>query len=258
MAGPLETEIRDDARDGLVLDQVVPSELTSSSSLSIHWRGGGFLGHHWLLGEFHAEILADATGANQSHGTVRPTAQAREGAQFFPAWNENELWFKFRFPRFGLTFVSQAPVRNAAEITSIPPFRTPYQLSQPTTLSHSRWRWLRVKIAQCVVRTMAEEHLNAKLISIRRVGAKVVIVADVINESDRATVDAVWSLSLASPSTSSAQIGRVKLQKDHPERITVTLEGRAVSGECKVCFRAGVLGPADLEGATTAPALVTI
>ena len=264
MVGPMETELLDRTRDGAPIESA--TGLGPDSELELRWRDGRFLGRHWLLGDVHAEMRSTTSarepGEDPSGGVVQPIGRrdpSRASGGFFPAHNENRLWFTFRFPRLRLAFEHEEPVRNAAEITQIPPYGTPFPLREPGWLRELRWRWLKLRIAACVVRTMAEEHLQADVVDIRRVAPDVVDVdVDVSNRSPVGTVQVVWGLSAVQGDARINEVGRVTLRGRKPRRVTVRLQGRALTGDCEVCFRVGVVAPRQLGGAASAGVVATL
>jgi hypothetical protein len=254
-AGPLETVVEDER--GQVLDSVSRDELSPDSTLTIRWTGGGFFARHWLLGEIAIEALAgnrDSEAA--STGTVRPVAveggEGRSAARaFFPARNENELWFRIRVPRFGLVFENEEPVVNEAEITQIPPVGSVYKLRAPVLFRSPRRRGLKLRIAACVVQTLAEEHLEATVIEVKRDGDDVIVEAEVRNTSPLDRVTVLWAVAAVSGGETARAHGRERLKR-RPKRIKMRLPGAAKGQGCDTCFRAGIVAPAPLSGSTSA------
>lgn len=254
-AGPLETVVENE--HGQVLASVSREELSPDSTLTIRWTGGGFFARHWLLGEIVMEALAGERGSEAaSTGTVRPVA--REEAEgrftaktFFPARNENELWFRIRVPRFGLVFENEEPVVNEAEITQVPPVGSVYKLREPVLFRSQRWQRLKLRIAACVVQTLAEEHLEAAVIEIRREGDDMIVEAEVRNTSPVDRVAVLWAVTAVSGGETARAHGRERLKRQ-PKRIRIRLAGAAKGQDCDTCFRAGIVDPVPLNGSASA------
>jgi hypothetical protein len=248
----MDTEVREKGGANRLLDEL-GGEIPADATLEVVWRDGHFLGRHWLLGEIRADLSTE--GPTVSRGVLQALHAGAGPKRFFPATNENQLWFVFGLPRFRITLAHTEPVINRADINGIPPYEILYPLREPVTLRSVRWRWLKFRIASCVVKTMAEEGLRANVIDIRRRGNDAIVVVNVTNVSAADEIDVVWSVTATTDEFKSSNSGRAVVGRT-PTRIEMELRGVA-AGKCKVCSRIGILEPRMLSGAATAPAVAS-
>lgn len=256
--GPLDTQVTRTDTPLTALTEFHEGQLDEAVPLNIRWTGGGFRGRHWLLGKFgfdvkpaQGELGAAATG---STGTVVPaTTNVRPEGVYFPAINDNELWFSARVGALG-DLDQLGPVRNSAVIRQIPPIGTEYRLREPVAFRSARWARLQARIIECVVETLAEENLDAQVRTIAREGEEVVVVVDVWNRTESRVIRLVWHAEATSSSGSDTREGAAWLTRRR--RIRIRFDGRLLADDCEVCLRAGTKGRRS-KGAFSAEAALS-
>lgn len=98
----------------------------AQSPIEMEWYQNKFVGHHWLLGDFKAELAPDRV----SRGTV--TRVEGESVIGGSAVNTNDFFLDFQFRRFpALTMRNITPIRNSALVSAIPPTGSVFRLEQP-------------------------------------------------------------------------------------------------------------------------------
>jgi hypothetical protein len=116
------------------------ADLHPESVLRVRWKRLEFFGQHRLLGRVEIRMLTEkSTGRVESLARSTRLLQASWLADslppandsFFPAINENRLYFRISLPRFGLEFENYEPAVNGAVINQILPLSTLYTLQSP-------------------------------------------------------------------------------------------------------------------------------
>lgn len=184
------------------------------SSLSVRWHRLDFIGRHPLLGLLEVRLA----GPHHSQGIIRSlaaegveipelfrTAMARVPAPirteipaskpaegFFPAFNQNEIYFAISVPRLGAVFHASEPVRNASIVWQVPPVGSTYvlmnrptfdQISGPVQLPS-------ITVEECIL-TMSKllDALGVRPVRIRRGPHGTTIVdVELINRSHEPTL----------------------------------------------------------------------
>lgn len=133
-------------------------DLSADSVLRVKWNRLNFFTDHWFLGrvEINMRTLESAGRVWSLENPSLTNAPAWLGdlpkstGSFFPAYNENHLYFSVSIPRFGLTFENKEPVVNGAVINEIPPLGTNYKMKQPAVFkATNRFLPLSVVIEEC-------------------------------------------------------------------------------------------------------------
>lgn len=241
--GFMETEVTDKNTRAPVRER----DLRTDTELDITWKTCHFLARHPLLGDVHID-LDDRRGP--SRGTVisraRHTGADRGG--FFPAYNENRLYFRIQLPRAGVEYTSELPIINSAEIRAIPPIGVPYHLSAPVVFKANR-RWLpSLKVLLCVVRMMNEERLRLVVESASVSQGRGQLVVRIENTSGSSPVKLFWHVSAPEGVIAAPAMGMLDMHRP-VDRIRVELDGRSRPGAAAVKFSAGIVDPSSTPGA---------
>lgn len=116
------------------------ADLHPDTILRVRWKRLEFFSQHPVLGRIEIKMITEkSTGRVQSLARSKPMLETSwlqdtpmsMSKEFFPAANENRLYFRISLPRFGLEFENTEPVVNVALIEQIPPVSTLYKLQAP-------------------------------------------------------------------------------------------------------------------------------
>ena len=120
------------------------ADLHPDTILRVRWKRLEFFSEHHVLGPIEIKMITDkSTGRVQSLSRTQPLisvawlpdAVPLASQTFFPAVNENRLYFQISLPKLGLQFENEDPVVNGAFINQIPPLSTLYRLQDPVRFS---------------------------------------------------------------------------------------------------------------------------
>ncbi|HLY80667.1 MAG TPA: hypothetical protein VKQ70_14900 [Caulobacteraceae bacterium] len=136
------------------------ADLPRDTVLRVKWDRLTFFGRDSILGPIVISLknkpsLGRVTSLS-SHDLDRskiwielPRLSA-EHDSFFPAYNENALYFEMRVPRFSAIFENEFPVQNAAVVSHIPPEGVDYFLKAPVTFQRTAgWIPIDISIVEC-------------------------------------------------------------------------------------------------------------
>jgi hypothetical protein len=156
------------------------ADLHPDTILRVRWKRLEFFSEHPVLGRIEIKMITDkSTGRVQSLARTRPVlttnwlndALPPPGTGFFPAVNENRLYFKISLPRFGLDFENSEPVVNGAVIDQIPPLSTLYRLQGPVVFkSTSRLAPLSMTLEKCRMAMAVLRDINLAVESLVKTG----------------------------------------------------------------------------------------
>lgn len=173
------------------------ADLPSDTILRLRWDRLSFYGQDSVLGAVNIHIdTARSLGrvrslsgaATQSFASwldAKPT-----GGTFFPAVNENRLYFTVEVPRFGIVAKNDSPVVNGAVINAIPPQGEEYRLQNPVAFrSTSRFMPLTVTLEDCQMAMSVLQAIRLEVVSLQKLADDVArLTVRAYNES---SVDAV-------------------------------------------------------------------
>ena len=133
-------------------------DLPTSTVLRVRWERLTFNGEDPILGPVQIDMITQpSTGrvyslANPSRGDFGDwLIEGTESAAntFFPAVNENRLYFTIHIPRFGIRMRNSEPVDNGAVIDAIPPKGINYRLKRPVSIRGPRLLPVRASLENC-------------------------------------------------------------------------------------------------------------
>jgi hypothetical protein len=158
------------------------ADLPPESILRVRWDRLTFYGEDPVLGSISIELdTARSLGRVRSLGTPGArtfanwiNAEKRPGGTFFPAINENRLYFTVNVPRFGVTARNDIPVVNGAVINAIPPQGEEYRLQQPVTFrSTRRLLPLSVTLQNCQMAMSVLQAISLEVVELRKISDNV-------------------------------------------------------------------------------------
>jgi hypothetical protein len=200
-------------------------------------------------------VEIDLDSERRASGEVVPVVDPERRSRtesFFPARNENELFFKIRIPRFGLRFENRDPVLNSSEITRIPPFYSIYHLDKKVRFHSRSWLPIPIDVVSCIIETMIEESLGLRVDNVAQVGRRLDVDFTLNNSTTADRVLVVWSLTGPDGTEASPKYGRVKMKRSEIQaRASLNVGPR--TGPLELCLRAGVLNPFGVKGAAAVP-----
>lgn len=170
------------------------ADLHPDTILRVRWKRLQFFSEHPVLGRIEIKMISEkSTGRVQSLARAKPLLSGwiqdafppNQGHSFFPAINENRLYFRISLPRFGLEFENDEPVVNGAVIEQIPPLSTAYRLQKPVQFrSASRLNPFTMTLENCRMAMAVLRDIKLTVESLTKTGentSRLVVVAT--NES---------------------------------------------------------------------------
>lgn len=222
----------------------------------MRWRGGGFVGEHWLLGKVRIGFDPSRESGGEIYGF------RREGDQVL-ATHRNQFNFTFSFARLpGVRFTTATPIVNEAEITGIPPIGATYVLpddekSRSLLRAGSEKPMGTVDFDYCEITILPEQNITLEVTETRAVAGAVIVTVKLTNltsESVRATYFVVDHEPEVTPS------GDAIFFNIRPHGVatkTFELRSRAVGRTFEMPLYAGVYRPRHLRGSAMTTLSVT-
>lgn len=221
-------------------------DLDSDTVLRVRWDRLNFYATHPLMGPIRLKIDSQRSGGrvhSRKSGRVKDTdLWFSKGLDlpddgYFPAVNENRLFFNLEVPRFGLLYRNETPVVNGAIIDQIPPDNIEYELHSP----------VRFKSGSPMAPAITLENCRMAMALLERVGVEVSrmeVAGDITTVTFEIKVDDPppgAQLGIVGDSTSNVGFAPVEQFFDiGAERVTkqvaFDLSGALWPGTASVCF----------------------
>ena len=121
-------------------------DLPPDTVLRVRWDRLNFFGYHSFLGPVRIKMNTLNSGGRVhsiASDRISQTAlwfkndHAFQPDGYFPAVNENRLYFELEIPRFKLAYRNHDPVINGAVIDQVPPDNIEYELKEPVRFKSS-------------------------------------------------------------------------------------------------------------------------
>lgn len=238
---------------------VLPAELTHkifdpqdpTAEVRFDWYQNTFVGRHWLLGEFRAELQRDVA----STGSLKAST---DGLEFGNATlNENEFFFDFTFRRFpGMVLRNREPIRNDAVVSAIPPVGSVFRLpagSVKTAVDISRGDRVvggTIAFDQCEVTVYPTRNVDVALVRTERVRPDAYrVVTRIGNPTASEATFAYFSVVHFDEVDVGDDYGFVLLKPGATQEVTYEVRSRIPDRVVTIPFFAALYMPALLQGA---------
>lgn len=172
-------------------------DLPVDTVLRVRWEKLTFDGHDAIFGPIKINMVTQsstgrvyslANPERRGFGDWLVDGETSSGG-FFPAVNENRLYFNVEIPRFALRLVNSDPVENGALIGAIPPKGIEYRLKDPVDFHGPRYLPLKVRLGNCRMAMTVLNDVRLEVTDFRRsVELQSRLNVRVTNESSAETV----------------------------------------------------------------------
>jgi len=232
---------KEDRREEPLGKQEVDSLENPQAKLAIEWKYATYYAYHWLLGPIIIELNHD----RENRGIIR-AIDSEDG--FFPASNENHLFFTIYLPRFHLQFRNEQPVVNSSVIMQIPPLHSTYLFNIPMEFKSNSWFPYPLKLSAGLIDTLTEGNLDLHVNDTSQHGKQFHVDFSLSNLSGIKKITVVWFLTGTLNKKLIKLYSRVQL-KEKPVRIQAIVNMEQFKGDARFSLRAGILEPFGLCGA---------
>lgn len=233
-------------------------DMKRDAVLRVRWDRLSFYSAHKYLGPIRLRIdtqksggrVQSVAGQQVSGDKVWMAEQpAFKEDGYFPAANENRLFFELELPRWGLRYKNVDPVINGALLDRIPPDNIEYEMQNPVKFKPDLPLAPSITLEACRMAMALLERVEAKVVSFKVKGAKTTVIFEIsldapVEDAEIAIIGDTTSNVGFAPVEQFLKVGR------EPARCQVTfdLTNALWPGTASVCFV--LIHPYESKGAS--------
>lgn len=160
------------------------SDLPPDEIIGLGWRRMQFFSNHPEIGDISFEMRVDGP---PSRGRIISLSNGRIGnldtfsdfsglhatGNFFPAINENEIYFRVKIPSIKKTFISHKPLRNSSVVTEIPPLNVDYHFAEPLEFVSEDGDGTTFTIEDCIISITILKNVTMEVHSISALSSEI-------------------------------------------------------------------------------------